>query len=95
MKNNIIWKITLYEGVLNDDYISIDEKGIIRLIYYTFASTNSNDRHEKIIKNIIEGINLYKKEFPNRVKEQGEYWMKESDANDYTPEEFWNEVVQQ
>lgn len=90
-------KHTLYEGVLNDDYLTKCEDGSVLLTYYTFASAWSNFKWEKAFYDIDKALRWYRRKFHDRVFQQGKEWL-EQDSDDYnyineTPEEYWTEVV--
>lgn len=90
-------KHTLYEGVLNDDYMTVEQDGSVLITYYTYATEWSNVVHEKCAYDMERALAWYKNKFPDRVKAQGEEWIGE-DTDDYndikqTPQEYWKNVV--
>lgn len=92
------YKHTLYEGVLNDDYITVNSDNTATLTTYTFATEWSNTEHKAEFPDIEKAIKSYRREFPDRVFEQGKRWIEEdSDGDDYnindTPEEYWTMMV--
>lgn len=93
-----IYKHTLFEGVLNDDYIlesSVSKP--VWLTYYTFQTEWSNQEHKKEFPDMSEAMRWYRKEFSDRVLEQGKRWIEENDGEYYdisdTPEEYWTDMV--
>lgn len=88
---------TIYEGVLNDDYITECSDGSALLTYYTYATEWSNHIHEKAFSDIGKAMAWYRRKFHDRVFEQGKRWLKENDGEYYnisdTPEEFWSAMV--
>lgn len=89
-------KHTLYEGVLNDDYITVGQDGSALLTYYTYATEWSNHQHEKVFNSLGDAVDYYKRQFHSRVFEQGKRWIEEDKEYSYiadTPEEYWNTVV--
>lgn len=90
-------KHTLYEGVSNDDYITVCEDGSVLITYYTYATEWSNTKHEKACYDIDNAMRWYRGKFPSRVVEQGKRWVEE-DSDDYnyiddTPEQYWSTIV--
>lgn len=89
-------KHTLYEGVLNDDYITKCEDDSALLTYYTYATEWSNRQHEKAFSDIGKAVAYYKRNFHDRVFEQGKRWLEEDKEYSYiadTPEQYWATVV--
>lgn len=89
--------ITIYEGVLNDDYIEVDSTGKATLVYYTYATEWSNNKHLREFFSLIDAINWYDKNYHNRVSSQSQAWYEEfmeSVGKDiYTPEEYWRDTI--
>ena len=87
-------KHTLYEGVLNDDYLTRCDDGSVLITYYTYQTEWTNNLHEKNCYDMERALRWYRNNFHDRVVEQGKRWLEEdeSDTND-TPEEYWTEVV--
>ena len=92
-----VFKHTLYEGVLNDDYIVVEEDKSALLTYYTYATEWSNNVNEKAFDTIDRAIRWYRRNFGGRVLEQGKVWLDEDRGYgaEYggTPEEYWTDVV--
>lgn len=89
-------KHTLYEGVLNNDYLTKYEDGSTLLTYYTYATEWSNHQHEKSFSDIGKAVAYYKRNFHDRVFEQGKRWIEEDKEYSYiadTPERYWETVV--
>lgn len=87
----------LYEGVLNDDYLTRYDDGSVLITYYTYATEWSNAKHEKACYDIDRAMRWYRSEFPSRVLKQGKWWIEE-DSDDYnyiddTPEQYWSTIV--
>ena len=71
-------KITLFEGVLNNDYILLNQlTGKVTLVYYTFATCWSNHEHKRQFWSIEDACEWYHKQFPDRVILQGAWWRTE------------------
>lgn len=89
--------ITIYEGVLNDDYIEVDSTGKATLVYYTFATEWSNNKHLREFFSLIDAVNWYIKNFCSRVQSQGSEWYREftetTGKDIYTLEEYWKDSV--
>lgn len=90
-------KHTLFEGVLNDDYLTKCDDGSVLITYYTYATEWSNNQHEKVCYDMDRAVRWYRRTFHDRVFEQGKRWIEE-DNDDYnyindTPEEYWTTVV--
>ena len=91
-------KHTLYEGVLNDDSITVFDDKSALLTYYTYATEWSNHKHNESFSDLQGAMRFYRKRFTNRVIEQGKRWREEdSDGYNYniddTPEQYWTTVV--
>lgn len=91
-------KHTLYEGVLNDDYLTQCDDGSVLITYYTYQTEWTNNVHEKACYDMERALRWYRNNFHDRVVEQGKRWIEEdSDGYNYniddTPEEYWTEVV--
>lgn len=87
---------TLFEGVLNDDYIKTDKRGKTKLKWYTFATCWSNREHELDFYNREDAVKYYKQFMRDRVIEQGKRWRKEDrDAypNTYSAVNVWEDYV--
>lgn len=72
--------ITLYEGVLNDDTLTInnEEKVLkVQIEYYLYATPNSNTKKVIYFDSFDEAIEWYKNNFKERVIKQGESYIKE------------------
>ena len=87
--------ITLNTGVLNDDTISVATDGKALLEYYTYATEWSDNLHKKLFPDLQSAIRYYQSKFPDRVFEQGKWWLQDNDIDEYpfTPEEYWKQVV--
>ena len=87
--------ITLYEGVLNDDTISVAKDGKALLEYWTYSTEWNNKLNNFRFENLAKAVAFYQKTLPNRVFEQGKRWLEEGKVEDYpyTPEEFWQQTV--
>lgn len=87
--------ITLNTGVLNDDTVSVATDGKALLEYYTYATEWSDNLHKKLFPDIQSAIRYYQNKFPDRVFEQGKWWLQDNDIDEYpfTPEEYWKQVV--
>lgn len=79
-------KLTLFEGVLNDDHLIILEdnyyykghnKATCKLVYYTFATEWSNKEHKMFFKSIDNALEWYKKHLLDRVIMQGKEWAED------------------
>lgn len=87
---------TLYEGVLNNDHITLCDDGSALLTYYTYATEWSNNVIEKAFNTLDDAVRYYKRKFHDRVFEQGKRWIEEDKEYSYiadTPEIYWKEVV--
>ena len=88
-------KHILFEGVLNDDYLTKCDDGSVIITYYTYATEWSNGTHEKVCYDMGRALRWYIDEFRDRVFKQGKRWLEEDKVEDYpyTPEEYWREQV--
>lgn len=90
-------KHTLFEGVLNDDYMTKCDDGSVLITYYTFATEWSNNQHEKACYDMARAMRWYREKFHDRVVAQGKKWLEEDTEwgtdDHYTPEEYWTEIV--
>lgn len=86
---------TLFTGVLNDDTISIATDGKALLEVWTYATEWSDKLSKKLFPDIQSAIRYYQNKFPDRVFEQGKWWLQDNDIEEYpyTPEEYWKQVV--
>lgn len=87
MNDKIKGILTLYEGVLNDDTLTLLKDGwhyrghnnaVVKIEYYTFRNAWENDKHTRFFKTLENALKWYKKEMLDRVIEQGGYWLAES-----------------
>lgn len=80
--------LTLFQGVLNDDNITILEDGYcyqghnranVKLTYYTYANEWSNHDHHKFFKSLDNACAWYKKHMLDRAIYQGACWLSDDD----------------
>ena len=62
-------KHILYEGVLNDDYLTIGKDGLVVITYFTYATEWSNHEHHKTCFDLPRALRWYMDNFPDRADE--------------------------
>lgn len=87
--------IKLFTGVLNDDTLSVATDGKALLEYWTYATEWSDNLHKKLFSDIESALRWYRREFHDRVLDQGEWWLQDDHIEDYpyTPEQYWTDMV--
>ena len=93
-------KCIIYTGVLNDDYLVVEEDGSVLLTYFTYQSSWSNQVHEKVFNDLDSALEWYHKEFKERVVEQARYWLYrredfERGSEEITASQYWTEVCKE
>lgn len=75
---------TLFEGVLNDDYIEVingdacfggDSNKKVAIHYFLYATEWTNTHKGKSFESVEKALKWYEKEFRDRAIEQGKAWL--------------------
>ncbi len=75
---------TLFEGVLNDDYIEVingdacfggDSNKKVAIHYFVYATEWTNTHKGKSFESVEKALAWYKKEFRDRAIAQGKAWL--------------------
>lgn len=93
-------KCLLYTGVLNDDYLVVEEDGSVLLTYFTYQTPWSDRMFEKVFNDLDSALEFYRKMFKERVLEQAKRWFDELEdfergLEEITASEYWTEICKE